>query len=68
MKRKLSRPPLGRFLWEQNVSSVWQNQRVEWSKAVLVDVEASPVGSKSPAVVVVCISKGEKHEYQGIIP
>ena len=31
------------------VSSVWQNQRVEWSKGVLVAVEVSTVGSKPPA-------------------
>ena len=44
------------------VSWVWQNQRVDWSKVVLVVVEVSPVGIKPPAAVVVCTSKGERHD------
>ena len=40
------------------VSSVRQNQRVEWSKVVFVTVEVSPVGSKPPAAVGERISKG----------
>ena len=40
------------------VSSVWQNQRFEWSKVVLFAIEVSPVGSKPPSGVDVCISKG----------
>ena len=39
---------------------VRQNQRVEWSKAVL-DVEVSPMGSKPPVAVGERFSKGERH-------
>ena len=44
------------------ISSVWQNQRVEWSKVVLIAVEVSPVGSKRPVAVGERISKGERHD------
>ena len=43
-------------------SSVRQNQRVGWSKVVLVVVEVLPVGSKPPVAVGERISKGETHD------
>ena len=48
--------------------SVWPNQRVEWSKVVLVAVEVSPVGSKPPAAVVVRIFKSERHNLGATAP
>ena len=50
------------------VSSVRQNQRVEWSKVVLVAVKASPVGSKPPTAVGEHISKGERHDLGAAAP
>ena len=50
------------------VSSVKQNQSVEWSKVVPVAVEVSPMGSKPPAAVVVRISKGERHDLDAVVP
>ena len=44
------------------VSSVWQNQGVEWSMVVLVAVEVLPIESKPPGAVVVRICKGERHD------
>ena len=50
------------------VSSVRQNQRVEWSKVFLVTVEVSPVGSKPPAAVGERISEGERHDLGAASP
>ena len=50
------------------ISSVWQNQRVEWSKVVLIAVEFSPVLSKRPVAVGERISKGERHDLGAAAP
>ena len=44
------------------VSSVTQNQRVEWSKVLFGAVEVFPVGSKPPAAVGEPTSKGKGHD------
>ena len=43
-------------------SSVTQNQRVDWSKVVIVAVVVLLVRSKPPAAVGERISKGERHD------
>ena len=53
--------------------SVRQNQRVGWSKVVLVAVEILLVGSKPSAAFGVRISKGQRHDVgvvldQDVIP
>ena len=45
-----------------------QDQRVGWSKVVLVAVEVLTVGSKPPAAVGVRISKGERHYFGAVAP
>ena len=50
------------------VSSVRQNQRVKWSKLVLVAVEVLPVGSELPAVVDESIFKDERHDLGAAAP
>ena len=44
------------------VSSVKQNQRGSWWKAISVAEVAMPAGSKPPAAVGERISKGERHD------
>ena len=50
------------------IFSVRQNKRVGWSKAVFVAVEVLPAGSKPQMTVVVCISKGERHDLGAAAP
>ena len=51
-----------------NFSSVWLDQRVDWSKVVHIAVVVLPVGSKPPAAIVVRISKSERHDFGAASP
>ena len=57
-----------RFEVLQYFSSTGRNQRVGWSKVVLVAEEAISVESKPPAAVGERISKSERHDFGATAP